>query len=184
MSEQRARRLAEILQTYRVPEDPRGTQVFDAAAVTAGQAGDLAPVELTRTEIDMLLAEPARMPDVHAVKIRATAAAVARFPPPGGVETDNQTDAFRHAYASALLTRRFGADWTATFTAAHEGRAGNRPTSMAMDLFNNEVGRGIALAHPDASASELADLVQRAVLGGDLVVVAADGAHLEWSGPR
>ena len=36
---------------------------------------------------------------------------------------------------------------------------GNSADREAMDLYNNEVGRQIALAHPDASRQELADLV-------------------------
>lgn len=52
-----------------------------------------------------------------------------------------------------------------------------------MDLYNNEVGRNIATAHPEATPAELADLVERAVNSGDTVVVApnAGGDRLAWS---
>jgi hypothetical protein len=50
-----------------------------------------------------------------------------------------------------------------------------------MDLYNNEVGRQIAAANPDASEEELAGLVAQAVRDGDMVVVAPDGASLAYS---
>ena len=75
-----------------------------------------------------------------------------RFPPPDGVrEIDNQTDAFRHAYANALMTQKFGEEWTRKFATAHEGRENNYASSEAMDLYNNEIGRQIAVDNPNAS---------------------------------
>ena len=52
---------------------------------------------------------------------------------------------------------------------------------LAMDLYNNEVGRNIAAANPDAGPEQLADLVEQAVKDGDTVVVRADGKGLEWT---
>ena len=49
-----------------------------------------------------------------------------------------------------------------------------------MDLYNNEVGRKIAVDNPQASPAQLADLVDRALRAGDLVVIAPSG-HLAWS---
>ncbi|KWX66385.1 hypothetical protein [Mycobacterium sp. NAZ190054] len=180
MSTRDGQRLAEILATYRAAEDPGGTQLFDVSEALSRAAGEIAFVELTQTEIAMMRADPARIPDLFVIRDHATAEAVARFPPPDGRDVDNHTDAFRHAYASALMTHRFGEEWTARFTAAHEGRPDNDTASMAMDLFNNEVGRGIAAANPDASPLDLADLVQQSVRAGELVVVGPDG-RLAWS---
>lgn len=50
-----------------------------------------------------------------------------------------------------------------------------------MDLYNNEVGRRIAVDNPNASPEELADLVQQAVNNGETVVIRPDGQGLEWS---
>ncbi len=50
-----------------------------------------------------------------------------------------------------------------------------------MDLYNNEIGRQIGMANPDASPQELADLVESAVRDGDTVIVTKDGAGVTWS---
>ena len=93
---------------------------------------------------------------------------------------DGHNDAFRHAFWNARLTAEFGEGWTRQFTTAHEGNNPGSSTREAMDLYNNEVGRKIATDHPNASPAELADLVDRALRNGELVVIAANG-HLAWS---
>ena len=50
-----------------------------------------------------------------------------------------------------------------------------------MDLYNNQIGRQIAVNNPDASPEQLADLVEQAVNNGDTVVVAPGGDELAWS---
>ena len=103
---------------------------------------------------------------------RAETEALERFPPQGN--SNGHADAFRHAYANALLTRARGEEWTAAFTTAHEGNPASSQLSVAMDLYNNEVGRRIARENPYASDEELADLVQRAVENGEMVVIGKD----------
>jgi hypothetical protein len=93
---------------------------------------------------------------------------------------DGHTDAFRHAYWNARLTSEFGAEWTAQFTTAHEGSSIGNSTGEAMDLYNNQVGRQIALSNPKASPAELADLVKKALDNGDLLVLNSKG-HVDWS---
>ncbi|MFZ5440300.1 MAG: DUF6973 domain-containing protein [Myxococcota bacterium] len=124
------------------------------------------------------------------IKDRAFDVSEARFPDPTPIpagrdrqwlNNDGHRDAFRHAYWNALMTREFGASWTAQFATAHEGLPGNPSNREAMDLYNNEVGRQIALANPDATPEQLADLVQQAVNDGRLVVVPPSGSGLEWS---
>lgn len=92
-------------------------------------------------------------------------------------KNDGHTDAFRHAYWNARLTSEFGENWTKQFTTAHEGLPGNGAVREAMDLYNNEVGRRIAVENPNASPAELADLVQKALDNGELMVVDRSG-HL------
>ncbi|MFP2929114.1 DUF6973 domain-containing protein [Pyxidicoccus sp. 3LG] len=108
---------------------------------------------------------------------------------PGGIPADKQQewmnndghrDAFRHAYWNALMTREFGEEWTKQFATAHEGLPGNYADREAMDLYNNQVGREIALANPNASPEELATLVQQAVTDGRMVVL-DDKSNLQWS---
>jgi hypothetical protein len=87
---------------------------------------------------------------------------------------DSHLDAFRHAYWNALMVKEFGAEWAEDYATAHEQLPGNPGPREAMDLYNNQVGRDIALANPDASAEELADLIEEAVKNGDTVVLGQD----------
>lgn len=64
---------------------------------------------------------------------------------------------------------------------SHERKTDNHSLAEAMDLHNNEVGRQIAAAHPDASRKELLAYVQQAERNGELVVISEDATHLEWS---
>lgn len=93
---------------------------------------------------------------------------------------DGHTDAFRHAYWNATMTAEFGENWTKQFATAHEGVPGNYAAREAMDLYNNEVGRRIAVENPSASRAELADKVLEALNNGELVVVDRNG-RLAWS---
>ncbi|MET0090926.1 MAG: hypothetical protein ABW068_13100 [Candidatus Thiodiazotropha sp.] len=93
---------------------------------------------------------------------------------------DGHGDAFRHALWNAFMTRDLGESFTASFTNAHEGVPGNPADKEAMDLYNNEVGRAIALSHPGASNEELAEWVMQALDEGQLLVIDAAG-QLNWS---
>lgn len=117
--------------------------------------------------------------DLSVIRDEAYAEANRRFPGMDG--DDDHNDAFRHTYANALMTRDFGEDWTRRFTTAHESVAGNEAAREAMDLYNNEVGRGIALAHPGATNQFLADRVEEAVREGRTVVVGCGGRTLDFS---
>jgi len=101
-----------------------------------------------------------------------------RFPDQG--TEDGHNDAFRHAYWNARMVQEYGADWAARFGTAHQSLPGNSADREAMDLYNNEVGRQVAIANPDASPEELADLVEQAVPGGDTVVI-DQGGELAYS---
>lgn len=84
---------------------------------------------------------------------------------------DGQGDAFRHAYWNARMTQEFGAEWTETYATAHEKTGGNIPQREAMDLYNNQRGREIALANPDASPEELKQIIKDELSKGTLVVL-------------
>ncbi len=92
----------------------------------------------------------------------------------GEGRTDGHADAFRHAYWNAMLTDRFGEQWTREYATAHERNPDSHPTPVAMDLHNNEVGRMIAVENPDADREELRGLVEQAVRDGEMVVVGTD----------
>lgn len=96
---------------------------------------------------------------------------------------DGHNDAFRHAYWNARMTSEFGENWAKQYATAHEAvttNINNSSVREAMDLYNNEVGRQIALANPNASPAELADKVKQALDEGRLVVVDQRG-QLAWS---
>ncbi|NMO49633.1 hypothetical protein HH310_00240 [Actinoplanes sp. TBRC 11911] len=84
-------------------------------------------------------------------------------------------DAFRHTYWSARLTQHFGAEWAARLTTAHERLPSADVVAMAMDLHNNEFGRGLGSAHPDATRDRLQDMVTAAVRDGKTVEIGPDG---------
>lgn len=93
---------------------------------------------------------------------------------------DGHRDAFRHAYWNALMTQKYGEPWATAFGTAHEGVPGNTANREAMDLYNNAVGRSIGASNKNASPEELADLVEKSLNHGKLVVIDA-GGNLEWS---
>ncbi|NMO19629.1 hypothetical protein HPC49_48350 [Pyxidicoccus fallax] len=154
--------------------------------------------EVTKTEAKMLDQLSVSqglygLKKLNDIKEKAFAEADRLYPTPGSVPgnipedrrgewvgNDGHRDAFRHAYWNALMTREFGADWTKQFATAHEALPGNPATREAMDLYNNEVGRQIAIDNPNASPEELATLVQQAVTDGKTVVLDSSG-QLQWS---
>lgn len=165
-----------MLDTYQVDPDPDGlvdypgfplNQFVDTQEITAEEARMLNDLGLVAQK------------DFLDIRNEAYGEPDDRYDVAKGAE-DGHQDAMPHAYWNALMVRRFGLDWAERFGTAHERIAGNPADKEAMDLYNNEVGRQIAVDHPDASQEELADLVQQAIVDGRMVVVDADG-ELAWS---
>jgi len=158
--------LDEILENYQAVEDEMVTMPF-------------VNKEVTQKEADLLnglnLLEKINFNSIHD---KAFEVADERFNDQG--RADGHNDACRHAYWNALMTRTFGAEWAEQFATAHEGRPGDSPTANAMDLYNNEVGRRIALANPNVSDKELATLIEQAIRDGQMLVINAEG-NLDWS---
>jgi hypothetical protein len=129
--------------------------------------------EVTEKEAEMLNGlGPLEMNAFKDIHDDAFNAADERFPSPD--QNDDQNDAFRHAYWNALMVKEYGAEWAEDYATAHEQLPGNPAPREAMDLYNNEVGRKIAVANPDASTEELAGLIEQAVRNGETVVVGQD----------
>lgn len=173
--------LDEILRKYQVSEDPDGAKDWEPGWPLNMLTE---PKHVTATEARILSEmSPLELRDMDQIKEAAEVEAKVRFPPQNGVNdtADNHTDAFRHTYWNALMTQRFGEQWTKDFATAHERLPANPATAEAMDLYNNELGRNIAVANPDASPEELAGLVEQAVNNGDTVVIAPGGERLAWS---
>lgn len=185
-------RLAEILRRYQTEASAGGARLWPSGvllqAIRAISPG-AEPAFMTTEEIALLAsmgARPNGLADlVDFFSIRSQASDVAEQQDPNrstGPHTlsDGHGDSFRHAYWNALMTQRFGADWTRRFATAHEKLGGNPPHREAMDLYNNEIGRQVALEHPEANPDELAAIIDRAVRGGHTLVIGSD-EEINWS---
>jgi hypothetical protein len=160
----------EILHSYHLPPNPGGMVMFPPAPwgwmveqkrVTSAEAG--------------LLDELGALGIVDLADLADSAYGTAEERFPGQGREDGHNDAFRHAYWNALMVREYGEDWAREYATAHEGVAGNMTDREAMDLFNNEVGRQIAVENPFASDEELADLIEQAIRDGEMVVIPPGG---------
>ncbi|MCA1672226.1 MAG: hypothetical protein LC799_08505, partial [Actinobacteria bacterium] len=166
----------ELLEKYQVATDPDGMTEWSPKWV--GWLPGVPSMKVTASEAEMLndLQDRQGLKGIKAaydIYKEALNRAENTFGGEGG--TDGHADAFRHAYWNAMLTQRFGEEWTQEYTTAHERNPDSHPTPVAMDLHNNEVGRRIALENPDASEEELRGLVEQAVRDGEMVVIGTDG---------
>jgi len=85
---------------------------------------------------------------------------------------NNCADAFRHAFFNAINAIDCGDSVAEQFGTAHESQVPpSQINEKTMDLWNNSIGRGIGVANPDLSLSELADLVCEALEDGNLIVL-------------
>ncbi|MBF9172601.1 hypothetical protein JH314_21660 [Xanthomonas campestris] len=154
-------------------------------------------IQVTRTEGKLLdemtwsrgLQGLLELKETHDLAFRESKQHIPDQPVPDGIPNeqaeewqlnDGHRDAFRHTYWNALLAKEFGNEWAQAFATAHEGRPGNPANREAMDLYNNQVGRGIAAAHPSASKEQLAQLVGDAMKEGKLILMDHQG-KLAWS---
>ncbi|MFC9251914.1 DUF6973 domain-containing protein [Amycolatopsis thailandensis] len=168
----------ELLAKYRVAPDPDGKVSWPSGAIgwIAKRFG-LNPQEMSASEARHL-EDRGWLGAADAYGIYRTALHDAETVWDRKGETDGHSDAFRHAYWNAMLSHRFGEEWTESYTTAHERKPDDpraHATAQAMDLHNNEVGRQIAADHPDAGPDELKRHVKEAVERGDMVVVGGDG---------
>lgn len=171
---------AEIMLSYQVGDDPRQKEPFHANWIEdripqlngyrVGTEQDLFTALSTEERAEFML-----------ISNKAWEECRKRFPNQG--ELDGHGDAFRHAFWNAMLTRRFGPEWAAKYTTAHEMNADTKPytqTFESMDLYNNEVGRNVAQETSGQSLDQVADAIERAVRQGRTVVVDAQG-NLQYS---
>lgn len=165
---------AGTLGLYQVEDDPDTRMYPDGPTGWLAEKFGKEPRELTASEAAILdelsLAELQKFEELHDEAFRV---ADAQYTSPD--QNDDQNDAFRHAYWNARLTQEFGEDWAQRYATAHETPPGNPAAREGMDLYNNEVGRAVAMAHPDATPEELARHIREAVDSGRTVVIDADG---------
>ena len=85
---------------------------------------------------------------------------------------NDKSDAFRHCYWSALLTRDVGFLAAYSFTTAHEDFPSNPAAEKAMDLHNNMQGMVIGISHKGSTNDTLlSDACYSALAAGKLKVI-------------
>ncbi|MGF0319866.1 DUF6973 domain-containing protein [Nocardia fluminea] len=176
-------KLDSILRDYQTDKTESGSRLWPTGAELAlirTVDSDFNPSVMTEEEIasmqDLLLRPDGPAAVYDYVKITEAASDRAKELYPDS-ELEGQGDAFRHTYWNALMTQRFGEEWTTEFTTAHEKSGSNIAQREAMDLFNNSRGREIGLANPDASPEELRQIIQSEISNGTLVVVETKDAN-------
>ncbi len=128
---------------------------------------------VTAAEKELIFWNPESALAIYSVAMIASNAVFNKFHnnDNAGIQEGN-ADAFRHAFWNAMSVvniRNHNAAMVKQFMDAHEiDNPYNNPLSMEMDLFNNEVGRQIGLAHPNASYAELEELCFQATINGQL----------------
>ncbi|MEU0540570.1 hypothetical protein ABZ319_11910 [Nocardia sp. NPDC005978] len=81
------------------------------------------------------------------------------------------------------MTDKYGENFAKNFATAHEG-IGGPANREAMDLYNNNIGRQIALENPGAAADDLKSKVVAAIADGQLIVVSKEDPNapvIKWS---
>ena len=86
---------------------------------------------------------------------------------PKGRMLDNIADARLHSLTSFILCRWFDADIAKRLGDAYEHFVVERTSSRLMDLFNNRVGRGLAL-RPDNRERSASTVIDEAIVTGSL----------------
>ena len=172
----------EILNEYQVASDTTTQWQPKLGPFTFINVPVVDPVPMTETEADLLddLGSQkgiAGLNKFREIRDDAFSEAERNFPtvdangnPIAGGD-DGHNDAFRHTLWNARMTKSFGEDFAAAFGTAHEGIPNNQADREAMDLYNNEVGRRIAVDNPEATDAELSELVAEAVNNGETVVI-------------
>jgi hypothetical protein len=117
----------------------------------------------------MAATDPVKVALVKASKDKAFNETINRF---GFNGHNDQSDAFRHCFWSASLSRDIGYFWAKAFTDAHETSPGQPADEKAMDLHNNSVGLSIGFYYfiPDSDKS-LSEKCYKALQNGELKVL-------------
>lgn len=92
---------------------------------------------------------------------------MARYLFPGAVLRNDTADAFRHALWSFLMTRELGPEMAKRFGDAHEISKPNPDDERLMDLYNNHMGRVLAL-DPRNKGRPAEDVILEAIRNGQL----------------
>ncbi|MFD3702543.1 DUF6973 domain-containing protein [Nocardia sp. NPDC058658] len=169
-------KLQEILREYQVPVSDSPPQLWPtglALDLIRTVDSNYQPAVMSQEEIDLMESTlethgPGGIVGLALIKREADELSAQLY---RATFDDGQGDAFRHAYWNARMTQYYGETWTASYTNAHEMSGGNIPQREAMDLYNNERGRQIALQNQGASSEELQAAIQSEISNGGLLVL-------------
>ena len=90
-------------------------------------------------------------------------------------ESEDQANAFKHAMWNAVMTDKMGEKKAKEFADAHEeDYLSSQPKLCEMDLFNNELGRQIAIKYAGQGYDVFAQKIYEAINEGEAYVI-------EWS---
>lgn len=115
---------------------------------------------------------PWRVPKILSIKAKAHERASENYLE-WSIE-DGAGDAFRHAYATAMLAREFGLTAAKEITDLHESGDDNSARRKAMDLHNNKVGIFVyqeESIYGEPSDEELAAAIHKAICSGRMKIL-------------
>lgn len=122
-----------------------------------------------KSEAEFALINPVAMVAINSASAEAKKSTFVLFGR-GTPAGNNAADAFRHAVWSYKMTRKIGPHLAKSFGDAHEISSPNTPGARLMDLYNNNVGRRLAL-DPANKNRDPDDVVLEALRRGELQVV-------------
>ncbi|MFC8047604.1 DUF6973 domain-containing protein [Nocardia sp. NPDC057353] len=181
--------LADILQRFQTAPSDEPATLWPSGIVLErirALSPDFQPILMTPSEIALLTfrlgtSGPLAVRDISDFfEIKSQAESTAHEVLPDKGQSDGHGDAFRHMYWNALMTQRYGEDWTQRYATAHEELGAAAPTREAMDLYNNSIGRQVAIDNPDATPEQLQGLIMDRIRAGDAIVLDSTG-QIEWS---
>jgi hypothetical protein len=119
--------------------------------------------EITETVLNLVF------PGIVAQFVALDARSVTANEFPTAIGHNDEADAFRHAYASYVLTKQMGRGFAQTMGDAHERSEPTPLGERVMDLYNNHIGRKLALDSANKNRDP-AVVVHEAVNNGLLMV--------------
>ncbi len=116
-------------------------------------------------ENTLLIISPVNTVIARRLASEAGVTAISHFPTSAG--RNDEADAFRHALWSFNMTKRLGAEAAKESGDAHEISQPNPDGERLMDLYNNHVGRRLAL-DPKNKKRRAKDVIMEALRNGQL----------------
>lgn len=121
---------------------------------------------LTEKEKTYVLKHPHHISIIKESKEKAYSETIKQF---GKNGRNDKSDAFRHCYWSALLSKELGYTNALEFTTAHESSSLNPKNEKAMDLYNNKIG--LKIGQNKKSTLSVAMQCLAVLRGGQLKVI-------------